>query len=71
MESENFYSFSSDCWVLFFCGILGGGEFQGKVSCSSDVFCFSGYFLHEILILANIFALVSHKGFPQTKYVVC
>lgn len=61
MESENFYTFSANCWVLFFCGILGGVEFQGKISCSSDLLCFSGYFSHEMLILANIFTLVFHK----------
>jgi hypothetical protein len=40
---------------------MAGVEFQGKVYCSKDVVCFSGYFSHEILILANIFALVSHE----------
>jgi hypothetical protein len=61
MESENFYAFSANCWVLFFCRILGGVELQEEVSWSSDVLCFSGYFSQEILILANIFTLVSHE----------
>jgi hypothetical protein len=56
-----FYSFSTNCWV-FFLGGGGSGKFQGKVSCSSDVLCFSGYFWYEILLLAKIFfTLVSHK----------